>query len=87
MARTQERAWLELDLQRARAYGDTANEIAMEQAMVRFEHADMDADDDVPCPNPKCDDYAQYRPTVGAMQCPSCRSLASRNGDAISITS
>lgn len=44
------------------------------------EHEFAGAPDPIPC---GCGGQAHYRATVGAMQCPSCRSLFDMNGEAI----
>jgi hypothetical protein len=74
-----ERYWLELDLQRAREYSTQA-ERETELKLVQGEHSGVE-EYDRPCWN--CDGTLQYRPTIGALQCPDCRALAHTNGTPI----
>jgi hypothetical protein len=78
-----ERHWLELDLDRTAKFHDPEVSRSDERALVQSEHAGTESMDQ-PCPYQPCPGTMQLRPTVGALQCPSCLGLMSSGGRRIS---
>lgn len=74
-----ERHWLNLDLSRTRTYRDPEVPLRVQLDLVRAEHAGL-AQHDGPCLEDGCGGTAQFRPTVGARECPECGALSTSTG-------
>lgn len=79
---TPERHWLNLDLDRTRRFHDPETSLRAELALVRTEHAGTESMDR-PCPAESCGGVMQFRPTVGALSCIRCGTLARSGSGAV----
>jgi hypothetical protein len=71
--------WKLLDISRTDQYAETAQQAADEHDLIEIEYRGTD-EYKQPCTKDGCGGTMHYRATVGALQCPTCRTLARVGG-------